>query len=243
MHDYYLQYDSRYKAAYSQGLVSLNAHESDKEFINFLKSNFPISSIVLEVGCGEGFDAYKIASLGYQVIAVDCSSTAIKKALQINYHPNIKYVIHDITQPIPKKYGFVDLVVEFGAYHLLNDPDKKKKYLKSIYNVMKPAKSFYYFQNGLCLNDVKPNSLYEEELLRRKKINLNIRNKNTPNDILFEDPISNNKAWIPSIAGGEKLSLKNYVLELEDSGFKIIKTGRKLGGITYPWEAVIISKK
>ncbi len=122
---------------------------------------------VLEVGCGskslfENWPSYceKIAAT-----ALDCSSTAIKKAkLQLPYS-KINYQIVDITDPnilnIPNgQLSFLipqDLVLDGHALHFIKDLGHRKTAFKNIYNILK--------QNGLFVAEctIRTNSFQASE--------------------------------------------------------------------------------
>ena len=52
-----------------------------KELQNYF-SNYPIKGKLLDLGCGQGRDAIFLASLGYEVIAIDSSRVGIKQMLE-----------------------------------------------------------------------------------------------------------------------------------------------------------------
>src|SRR5260370_41729692 len=62
------------------------------------------SGPVLELGCGQGFDAIPIGKAGYTVIAVDFSATALSIALQrlaACGDLEVSYQLRDISLPLP----------------------------------------------------------------------------------------------------------------------------------------------
>lgn len=73
----------------------------------------------LDVGCGVGFFSRYLASLGLEVLALDARSENISEAQK--RHPDIKFLVEDIENPIIKKLGSFDLTFCFGIlYHLEN---------------------------------------------------------------------------------------------------------------------------
>ncbi len=66
----------------------------------------------LDLGCGEGGDAVWLAERGWQVVAVDISSTALQRARLIaderNLTSRIRFERHDLPQSFPE--GTFDLV-------------------------------------------------------------------------------------------------------------------------------------
>src|SRR4051812_34384630 len=60
---------------------------------DFLKSNPSLEGRnVLDLGCGEGKNAYALASAGASVDAVDCSAIAIANGKRAFPNPNINWV-------------------------------------------------------------------------------------------------------------------------------------------------------
>lgn len=57
----------------------------------------PRKGSVLDLGCGAGITSKHLAESGHDVLAVDLSDVAIKKAMDENNHPKIKYLCGDIS--------------------------------------------------------------------------------------------------------------------------------------------------
>ncbi len=91
----------------------------------------PDGTTVVDIGCGSGYLAAKLAEKAYQVTAFDFAETAIEKARK-NYPegPGLKYYVADATAPLP----FIDtfrIGIDRGTLHTLpmnNHPD----YVKNI---------------------------------------------------------------------------------------------------------------
>lgn len=66
---------------------------------------------VLDLGCGNGYYAKKLACAGARVIGADGSTEMIKLARRDNVHPGISYVAMDLTRPFPIAGRSQDLVV------------------------------------------------------------------------------------------------------------------------------------
>lgn len=66
----------------------------------------------LEVGCGYGQGALVLAELGFSVIAVDLSPSAIEYAKKHNAHANIEHRVVNMFEPPAEFQGAFDLVVE-----------------------------------------------------------------------------------------------------------------------------------
>ncbi len=67
---------------------------------------------VLDLGCGTGITTKYIAELGANVIGIDIASNLIKFAKENSLHPNIQYIIQDITELLNpnKEYNVICLI-------------------------------------------------------------------------------------------------------------------------------------
>jgi SAM-dependent methyltransferase len=75
---------------------------------------------VLELGCGTGNDAARLASEGYLVTAVDLSGEAIAAA-QAKFGSLARFLAADVTQPLPFPDGSFDAVMSNVALHMFPD--------------------------------------------------------------------------------------------------------------------------
>lgn len=72
---------------------------------------------VLELGCGTGNDAARLAREGYQVTGMDLSAEAIARA-RARYGHAVRFVIADIAVPFPFRDGRFDAVMSNVALHM-----------------------------------------------------------------------------------------------------------------------------
>ena len=91
----YEAYDQRYKTAYEAGLQFLNHQPQDHDLLRFILTNNLQYARVLELGCGEGFEARSLAELGCDVVGIDCSPHAINTARQFNGHLGVRFECFD----------------------------------------------------------------------------------------------------------------------------------------------------
>jgi SAM-dependent methyltransferase len=93
-------WESRYQAASPQWGTQPNA-----AFVKVLDELRPASGTALELGCGHGGDALRLASLGWRVTAVDVSATAIERvaaaARDRGLGDHVAAVQCDVSQEIP----------------------------------------------------------------------------------------------------------------------------------------------
>lgn len=98
---------------------------------------------VLDVGCGLGSQSNLISQLGFEVVATDISSAAVKRA-QTTF-PSINFVEDDITNT--KLQDRFDIVIDRGCFHVL-EPETHGKYVKSVFGLLRPRGIFLL----KCLN-------------------------------------------------------------------------------------------
>src|SRR5215468_1645275 len=72
---------------------------------------------ILEVGCGTGNDAARLAREGYSVTAIDLSGEAIGQA-QAKFGSLVRFLVADMTQPLPFPDGSFDAVMSNVAMHM-----------------------------------------------------------------------------------------------------------------------------
>jgi SAM-dependent methyltransferase len=75
---------------------------------------------VLELGCGTGNDAARLAMEGYSVTAIDLSSEAIRHA-SARFGSLAQFMVADMTQRLPFPDGGFDAVMSNVALHMFPD--------------------------------------------------------------------------------------------------------------------------
>ena len=74
---YYEAYDERYKQIHGQDL-QWSSEKPSKIVAETIQSvSLPTNSKILEIGCGEGRDAYLLLTQGFDVLATDVSCEAV----------------------------------------------------------------------------------------------------------------------------------------------------------------------
>jgi len=93
---------------------------------------------MLVAGCGKGYDAVLAAEKGYEVTAVDFSSTAIDyaKQLAVQKGVNIEFLIEDIFTLNEDYTESFDVVYEYATYCAIN-PERRKEFSKKISSLIK----------------------------------------------------------------------------------------------------------
>lgn len=75
---------------------------------------------VLELGCGTGNDAARLAAEGYTVTATDLSREAIGRA-RARFGSLARFLVADMTRPLPFTDGSFDAVMSNVAMHMFPD--------------------------------------------------------------------------------------------------------------------------
>jgi SAM-dependent methyltransferase len=105
---------------------------------SYLKEQkFPISSKILIMGSGYGYDAIEAAKAGLDVTAVDFSAAAIKIAKKSANEQNVtvKFLVQDFFTFTEKFQNYFHLVYDYVTYCVIY-PVRRKEYGKMIYDVL-----------------------------------------------------------------------------------------------------------
>lgn len=102
---------------------------------------------VLELGCGTGNDAARLAREGYALTAIDLSTEAIEQA-RAKFHSGIDFLVADISQPLPFPDASFDAVMSNVALHMFPD-DVTRSVFGEIARVVRPDGLFLFHVNAL----------------------------------------------------------------------------------------------
>lgn len=101
---------------------------------------------VLELGCGTGNDAVRLAHAGFVVSALDFSAEAIAQARQKSC--DVRFVQADMAKPLPFEAATFDAVVSNVALHMFSD-DVTRRIFGEIGRVLAPRGVFAFHVNSL----------------------------------------------------------------------------------------------
>lgn len=87
---------------------------------------------VLDVGCGNGYIASRLAEMGYSVVGVDASEEGV--AIARNAHPNVRFEVCSAYDDLSHFVENVDLVVSSEVIEHLYRP---KLFLDNVYKVLR----------------------------------------------------------------------------------------------------------
>ena len=124
---YYEAYDDRYREIHAQNLQWF--YDDPTPIIEEIIESFGITKEhkILEIGCGEGRDAYPLLSSGYCVLATDISSAAIDYAQR--KHPRFAErfsVLDCIAGKLSEKFDFIYAIAVL--HMLVDDADRDAFY-------------------------------------------------------------------------------------------------------------------
>jgi len=117
---------------------------------------------ILELGCGTGNDAARLADAGYSVTAVDLSSEAVGRA-RARYGSVARFVIADMTQRLPFPSGSFDAVMSNVAMHMFPDAVTRAVFAE-VGRVVRPGGLFLFHVNALEDRPLRARSLPAREL-------------------------------------------------------------------------------
>ena len=135
MKKYYEAYDDRYKQIHEQNL-QWSSEMPSKIVVETIQSiSLPNNSKILEIGCGEGRDAYLLLTQGFDVLATDVSCEAVNycKKKFPNYSEHFQ-VVDCVTEKLGKKFDFIYAVAVIHMLVLDNDRNAFYRFIREHLN-------------------------------------------------------------------------------------------------------------
>ena len=102
---------------------------------------------VLELGCGTGNDAARLAGEGYSVTAIDLSGEAIGHA-RARFGSVARFEVADMTKPLPFTDGEFDAVMSNVAVHMFPDRETRAVFAE-VKRHARPGGLFLFHVNSL----------------------------------------------------------------------------------------------
>ena len=127
---YYEAYDDRYRQIHSQNLQWFYDEPTPIVLQTINAYGIPQSQKILELGCGEGRDAYPLLQLGYDVRATDISEAAVRYAQKKwpQYRKNFA-VLDCISETLEEKFDFIYAV---AVVHMLVEDTHRDAFYRFI---------------------------------------------------------------------------------------------------------------
>lgn len=124
---YYEAYDDRYRQVHSQNLQWFYDDPTPIVMETIKKFGIGYSHNVLELGCGEGRDAYPLLKQGHNVLATDISTAAIRYAQEKFPEFADSFAVLDcVAGVMPGKFDFIYAVAV--VHMLVDDADRNAFY-------------------------------------------------------------------------------------------------------------------
>jgi SAM-dependent methyltransferase len=102
---------------------------------------------ILELGCGTGNDAARLAGEGYSVTATDLSGEAIGHA-RARFGSMVRFMVADMTKRLPFPDGDFDAVMSNVAMHMFPD-DVTRAVFAEVGRLVRPGGLFLFHVNAL----------------------------------------------------------------------------------------------
>ena len=117
---------------------------------------------ILELGCGTGHDAARLAGEGYSVTAVDLSGEAIGEA-QARFGALARFLVADMTRRLPFPDGGFDAVMSNVAVHMFPDAVTRAVFAQ-VRRLVRTGGLFVFHVNSLEDRPLRARSLPAREL-------------------------------------------------------------------------------
>jgi SAM-dependent methyltransferase len=117
---------------------------------------------ILELGCGTGNDAARLAGEGYSITAIDWSAEAIEYA-RARFASTVTFVVADMTQRLPFPDKGFDAVMSNVAMHMFPDLVTRALF-GEVARVVRPGGLFLFHVNALEDRPLRARNLPAREL-------------------------------------------------------------------------------
>jgi SAM-dependent methyltransferase len=234
-------YEIRYRLVFDSGALHWNSTGPNERLLQ-LAYALPVPSRCIEFGCGDGYQARLLATLGHAVTGIDISPTAIAKAsLRIDIGTSIDFRVGDVTNP--KSLGLsersYDLAIDIGCLHMMVEDMDRSDYLELARTVLKTG-GLLFLQGGLALTDVESQSRAEAEELAQERAAQSLPPASPlPRKIVT---LWGEKEISLPLLKARMSSLQEYVREIEGHGFNVLSAQRSRG-VNCAFEAILVASK
>ncbi|MEL6807551.1 MAG: methyltransferase domain-containing protein [Pseudomonadota bacterium] len=115
--DFWSKIAKRYAAS---PISNMDAYEAT---LDRVVAHMPKGARVLELGCGTGGTALRLAEHAHSIVATDFAEGMIAQAKTRDGKPNVEFVCADVFDPSFKDASF-DVVMGFNLFHLVENPSR-----------------------------------------------------------------------------------------------------------------------
>ena len=239
-------YEDRYKLVFAAGALHWN-DPCPNPHLSRVLGQLPVHSKCIEFGCGEGYQAYLIASQGHSVTAIDLSPTAIAKGVRNTpAGQQIEFLVGDVTEAssLNLQNESYDLAVDIGCLHMMVEDDDRASYLDLVHSVLRRGGRLF-LQNGLDLDDVTPGSEDEAKRLAEAKQAVaeakKAQQSGCPTLRKIVTPDGAKQVMLP-LCPARTLRLSSYIQEVESHKFRILSSERVSGSNVF-YEVLLVAEK
>ena len=137
MKEYYRAYDERYRTVHSLGLNWTSAAPTLVVAEVIEKYHIPQNAKLLDIGCGEGRDAFPLLEAGYDLTATDVSPEAIRYCRSRRPSFADRFLISDcMSDSLPYKFDFIYSV---AVLHMFVKDEHRKGFYRFIREHLAPG--------------------------------------------------------------------------------------------------------
>ncbi|HUT74125.1 MAG TPA: class I SAM-dependent methyltransferase [Armatimonadota bacterium] len=194
---------------------------------------------LVEFGCGEGFVAAMAAELGYNVLGIDSSRSAIARAQEARQHPRVTFELADVCDLDHLQSGSFDVAVDLGCLHMIVEDEEASKYLGHASRLLE-GMGAAYFANLVPADDAAawcPNEVERVNWWRE-----NQRGKVTHRVDTCEVNGRDVAVTLPPVRAAFR-SLERQVALVSAAGFEVQSARVITPGFNSPFEAVLLAVK
>ena len=131
-----------FELRYALGDPRWDSGISPPELLAYLERTPPGRAV--DIGCGTGTNAVTMAQRGWQVLGIDFSYLAIKRARQRARHAGVEVVFRRADIARLKLDGPFDLVLDIGCFHSLTESDRER-HIAMISDALRPGGTFLLY--------------------------------------------------------------------------------------------------
>lgn len=201
---YYEAYDERYRHIHDQNLIWFNNNPSPIVADTLREFSISNKHKLLEIGCGEGRDAYPLFEQGYNLLATDVSSAAISfcRKKKPDYAAHFQ-TLDCVTEKLNETFDFIYAV---GVVHMLVLDADRNAFYQFIWNHLK--------SDGIALVCTMGNGSIE-------------RQTDISSAFDIQDRVHEQTGKVVRVSGTScrMVTFQTFNAELEQNEFVIIKQG------------------
>ncbi|HYB04446.1 MAG TPA: class I SAM-dependent methyltransferase [Nitrososphaerales archaeon] len=137
-----------------EGTPPWDIGRAQKEFV-LLEERGEVKGSILDMGCGTGENSLYFASRGHEVLGIDFSEIAIRKAQKKAQGRHLEHLSFRIADALNLSQNLAgssfDNVIDSGVFHVFTD-DQRNKYVDNLQFVLKPSGKYFM----LCFSELEP---------------------------------------------------------------------------------------